>query len=288
MKKLTFVMLVITGVFFLGLGGFSKPLLADTTGSKQTNRGVYLNIMAKTKSEYYMIDALTGGKHNIEYMFNNAKNMANYKPTQSAINNVSNMDLFFYSGNNNDKWMGNFLSELNKSKVGVVNISRGIRIGTMTEDGNKVQNPYYWTGPNEYEVMLYNVTSALQEKDPANRSFYEDNYNKIVTEVNNMVTKFNNLVKTSKNKPIFLTRDNTFEYLLADLGIQYTVVPQNESFSDYISQNNLNEKDVVVIKDKSDKEKIDVNSITLQKENLNISYLELLENNLNTLSSVYK
>ncbi|MGL4875526.1 MAG: metal ABC transporter substrate-binding protein [Clostridium sp.] len=288
MKKLTFVMIVITGVFFLGLGGFSKPLLADTTNSKQTNRGVYLNIMTKTKSEYYMIDALANGKHNIEYMFNNSKNMTNYKPTQSAINNVSNMDIFFYSGNDKDKWMGNFLAELNKSKVGVIDISRGIRVKTMTEDGNKVQNPYYWTGPNEYEIMLYNATSALQEKDPANRNFYGDNYNRIIDDVNKMVTDFNTLVKKSKKKPIFLTRDNTFEYLLSDLGIQYTVVPEKESFSDYITQNNLDEKDVVVIKDKSDKEKIDVNNITLEKENLNISYLELLENNINTISNVFK
>ncbi|WP_297630301.1 zinc ABC transporter substrate-binding protein [uncultured Clostridium sp.] len=289
MKKLTFIMLIVTGVFFLGLGGIAKPLLADTTDVNHAERGVYLNIMASNKSEYYMLNALTKGEHNIEYMFSNEKNNEEYKPTEEAEENVSNMNLFFYAGNNYEPWANEFISNLNRNEVGVIDLSRGIGSKQYTIDGNKKGNPYYWTGPNEYQIILYNAKSALQEKDPANRSFYEENYNDMIKSMNETLSGFNKVQSKCKNKPVFLTRNNDFEYLLSDLGINYIVVPENISFNDYMEQNNLKEKNIFVIQNSTDKEAVKgIPVIKLQLENENMGYLELLQNNINNLENAYK
>lgn len=289
MKKLTFIMIIVTGAFFIGLGGFSKPLLADSADVNKTNRGVYLNIMASTKSEYYMLNSLTQGKHNIEYMFSNEKQNKDYKPTQDAVNNVSNMNLFFYSGNGYEPWVNDFLGDLNKLNVGVVDLSRGIRSRYYTENNQKIINPYYWTGPNELQIMLYNAKSALQEKDPANREFYQKNYDNMIVQINKMTDNFSKEVQKSNKKIIFLSRNNDFEYLLSDLGIQNTVVNEKVSFDTYIKDNNLDRNKVVVIKNSVSKENTEgLKTISLQCYNEGTSYIQLLENNINSILSVYK
>lgn len=288
-KKLTFIMLIVTGVFFLGLGGIDKPLLADTTDVNHAERGVYLNIMASNKSEYYMLNTLTKGEHNIEYMFSNEKSNQSYKPTEEAEKNVSNMNLFFYAGSGYEPWANEFISNLNRNDVGVTDLSRGISSKQYTVNGEKVTNPYYWTGPTEYQVILYNAKSALQEKDPANRAFYEENYNDMIKQMNEMVQNFKKIQSKSKNKPIFLTRNNDFEYLLSDLGINYTVVPENISFNDYVKNNNLNSKNIVIIQNSTDDEQVkEFNVVKLQLENENEGYLNLLQDNLNSLVNPYK
>lgn len=287
MKKLTAAMLIITAAFFLGLGGVSKTLMADTSESDKDNRDVYLNIMTVNKPQYETVKKLAGDKHNVEYMFNNFNDMKNYKYDENTLNNISNMDLFFYSGAGNESAsLNNMISELDKSSLGVVNLSRGIRELRYKVDGKDTQNSYYYLGISEYKIMLYNTKSALQEKDPANREYYEANYNKLVKSIDDLKSTFDKDAKELK-KNTFILQDAKLEYFFKGLGIDFKVLPEKENIEEYAKKNNLNLKDIIFVQDTESKEDVkDIKVIKLDTYNDNKDFQEIIEYNIKQLEGL--
>ncbi|MDQ0148755.1 metal ABC transporter substrate-binding protein [Eubacterium multiforme] len=288
MKKLTAAMLIITAAFFLGIGGVSKTLMADTSENEKNNRDVYLNIITVNKPEYEMVKEIAGDKHNIEYMFKNTKDIKDYKYDENTLKNISNMDLFFYSGAGNENaTINNMINGLDKSNLGVVNLSRGIRELKYKVDGKDIQNPYYYLGIPEYKIMLYNAKAALQEKDPANRDYYEGNYNKLVKSIDESKSSFDKNTK-GIDKYTFVLENKKLEYFFKGLGINFKVLPEKSSLEDYAKDNNLNVKDIVFVKseDSKYKGKEDVKIINLDSFNDNKEFKKIINDNMKQLEDL--
>lgn len=287
MKKLTAAMLIITAAFFLGLGGVSKTLMADTSDNDKDNRDVYLNIMTLNKPQYKIVKILAGDKHNVEYMFNNIDEMKKYKYDENIVKNISNMDLFFYFGVGNENTsVNNMIGELDKSSLGVINLSRGIRELKYKVDGKDVQNSYYYLGIPEYKIVLYNAKSALQEKDPANREYYEENYNKLVKDIDELKNTFDKECK-DLSKYTFILQDNKLEYFFKGLGIDFKVLPEKENIEDYANKNKLDINDIIFVQDNKSKDEVkDVKVVKLETYNDNKDVQEVIKYNMNKLKEL--
>lgn len=284
-KKLTFVMLIITFALFLGMG--SKSLMADTpTNGESETRLKFLNIMTVNKMQSNMIKELTGDIHNVSYMFDTEKDIKKYKVTKEAVDNISNMDLFLYSGNSFEPWVNDLTSKLNKNNVSITDLSRGVREETLKEKDKAEVNPYYWTSINNYKVMLYNAKTLLQENDPARRSFYEDNYNKMLQKVDKANEEFQNI--KGLDKFTFVTRNERFNYFLNSIGINYILLKDNESIEDFAKSKKIDKDKIVLIKDSKEKknEDDDCKVIDLDSYNSNITYSDLILDNLKQFSEL--
>ncbi len=291
MKKLTAAMLIITAAFFLGIGVVSKPLMADTSENDKNNRDVYLNIMTINKPQYEMIKKLCGDKHNVQYMFNNFNDIKNYKYDKSIVDNISNMDLFFYSAvTYSGLEINNMISELDKSKLGVINLSRGIREIAIELNKKTVTNPYYFLGIPEYKIMIYNAKSALQEKDPANRNFYEQNYNSLVKKLDEIQKGFEKNISDYK-KFKFILQDNSLEYFFRGIGLNFETLPKEKSLDDYIKNNNLKSEDVVFVQNSADKEvksNNNIKNIKLEVFDDNKEFIDIIQGNIEKMQSLIK
>ncbi|MCR6514381.1 MAG: metal ABC transporter substrate-binding protein [Clostridium chrysemydis] len=284
-KKLTFVMLIITFALFLGMG--SKSLMADTpTNGESETRLKFLNIMTVNKMQSNMIKELTGDIHNVSYMFDTEKDIKKYKVTKEAVDNISNMDLFLYSGNNFEPWINDLTNNLNKNNVSITDLSRGVREETLKEKDKSEVNPYYWTSINNYKVMLYNAKTLLQENDPARRSFYEDNYNKMLQKVDKANAEFQKI--KGLDKFTFVTRNDKFNYFLNSIGINYTRLKDNESIEDFAKSKKIDKDKIVLIKDSNEKKNKndDCKVIDLDSYNSNITYSDLILDNLKQFSKL--
>lgn len=122
LKKITFAMVIITIVLSLGMSVFSSPLLANTDNTSTNrveSRDRYLNIMTVNKPQYDMVKKITKDKHNVEYMFTEGNDIRDFKYNNEVIENVSNMDLFIYSGTSFEPWTNTFIDELKKGNLGI-------------------------------------------------------------------------------------------------------------------------------------------------------------------------
>lgn len=292
MKKLTFAMVVITIALSLGMSVFSSPLLANTDNTSTNrieSRDKYLNIMTVNKPQYDMVKMITKNKHSVQYMFTEEKDIYNFKYNNEVLSNVSNMDLFIYSGTSFEPWTNTFINELKKGNLGIINLARGIRLLNYDQDGVSKENPYYFTGVEEYKIALYNVKAAIQDRDPQNRDYYEKNYDNAIKEFDKKLDNYNKKLK-QLNDFTFITLSNDFDYLLKGIGLN-TLKLDNHQLNDFIKINNLDVNKLVIVEDGENLSGLDLSpyySVKLWRYYGNMSFDELIEYNLGELSKFAK
>lgn len=277
-------MLIITFIMYIGLNFFSDQGIADTSYSEDSVRDTYLNIMVCNKSQYYMVKKIVGERHNIQYLFNNEEKIDAFRYDKGVVDNVSNMDIFMYSGNSFENWDSAFINDLDKSKVGVINISRGIRTLNYNDETNKT-NPYYWTGLEEYKIALYNIKNAIQDRDPKNRDLYEKNYNTAISYLEQSLSIYNGK-RNDLNNYIFISLDEKLAYFFRDLGID-TYLLKGDSIEKYIVDNNFDLSKVVIVRDaKTEFNNPQYKLLTFESFDSNKSYEDIMFNNYKELYSL--
>lgn len=295
MKKITFVMVLITITLSFGMSIFSSPLLANTENNNRSNnnetenRSKYLNIITVNKPQYEMVKKIVKDKHNVDYMFTNEKDINDFKYSQEVLDNVSNMDLFIYSGTTFEPWTNTFINELKKGSLGIINLSRGIRTLNYDSNGTSKENPYYFGGIEEYKIALYNVKAAIQDRDPQNRDYYEENYKKAIDEFEKQLKQYKDKLEKLKGYT-FVTLDGGFEYITKSLGLN-TIKLDNHELSEFMKLNNLDSAKTIIIDDGENPSTLDLskyNTVRLWKYYGEMSFDDLIVYNVNELCGQVK
>lgn len=279
MKKLTFAMLFITALLYLGLENFSNPTVANTVDSVATERDLYLNIMTCNKAQYDMVKTIVNDKHNIQYMFKDEKTSKDFVYTNETIKNISNMNLFLYCGNYFEDWASKLINKLDKSKVGTINVSRGIRTLSTKIDDQNIDNPYIYSSLEEYKILLYNVMSSIQDKDAKNRTLYEENYNKEINDLEKNISEIKNN-KKELSEYQFIALDDNFDYFYRELGISPIKIGKDKTLQDIITENSLDMKKIIILKD-NDTPFVDpaFRVVNLVRNDANLSYKDSIIKN---------
>lgn len=278
-------MVIITIALSLGMSLFSSPLLANTENNRTESRDKYLNIMTVNKPQYDMVKKIIKDKCNVQYMFTNEKDISEFKYSESVLNNISNMDLFIYSGTSFEPWSASLIDELKKGNLGIINLARGVRLLNYSNENNTKENPYYFEGIEEYKIALYNVKAAIQDRDPQNRDYYEDNYNIAIKEFDKNIKLYEDKLK-SLSEYRFITLNNDFDYLTKSLNLN-TIQLDNHEIAEFIKINNLDPKKVIIIVDGENGTKLDLsayNTIKLWKYYGDMSFDDLILYNVKELS----
>ena len=294
MKKITFVMVLITITLSFGMSIFSSPLLANTENNKSNNNGTenrskYLNIITVNKPQYEMVKKIVKDKHNVDYMFTDEKDINDFKYSQEVLDNVSNMDLFIYSGTTFEPWTNTFINELKKGSLGIISLSRGIRTLNYDSNGISKENPYYFGGIEEYKIALYNVKAAIQDRDPQNRDYYEENYKKAIDEFEKQLKQYKDKLEKLKGYT-FVTLDGGFEYITKSLGLN-TIKLDNHELSEFMKLNNLDSAKTIIIDDGENPSTLDLskyNTVRLWKYYGEMSFDDLIVYNVNELCGQVK
>lgn len=278
-------MVIITIALSFGMNLFSDPLLANTESHKTENRGDFLNILTVNKPQYDMVKKIVKDKNNVEYMLTNEKDISEFKYNEDVLNNISNMDLFIYSGTSFEPWSNSLIDELKKGDLGIINLSRGIRLLNYSQNNSNKENPYYFEGISEYKIALCNVKSAIQDRDPQNRDYYEENYNEAIKEFDNKIKIYNDKIKSLSDYK-FITLNNDFDYLTKALNLN-TIQLDNHEIADFIKLNNLDAKKVIIIVDGEAGTKLNLsgyNTVNLWKYYGDMSFDDLILYNIKELS----
>ncbi|WP_438335091.1 metal ABC transporter substrate-binding protein [Clostridium cochlearium] len=298
MKKIyKFTTLII--IMFIFSGCFSKEEYNPTgvlTVDKLENQN--LGIVVTDKLLYYMTRKITGERHFVEYIFKDRNMERNFKATKDNLNSVSKEDLFIYNGLDVEPWFNEFTSKLDKNKVGVINISRGINLINYTKEkkhnGNNIlRNPYYWMNIDNYKIALLNIKNSIQDKDPKNRDYYEENFQQEIKELS-LLEKMASDVKIKLKEYTVYYGEEDLEYFTRYLGINSIKLNTNKDENHLLLEKSKDESNVIFLYNDVEKYKeyeefintYKIKPIRVLFLNENANYIDTLKYDLKILGEV--
>ncbi|RXI45656.1 metal ABC transporter substrate-binding protein [Clostridium tetani] len=289
---LIIIMLMFSSCFSKGEYNPTETLTVDKLQDEN------LSIVVTDKLLYYMTRKITEERHFVEYIFKDRNIERDFKATKDNLNNVSKGDLFIYNGLDVEPWFNEFTNKLNKNKVGVINISRGINLINYTKErkynGNNIsRNPYYWMNIDNYKIALLNIKNSIQDKDPKNRDYYERNFQKEVKglqELEKMVSK----IKIKLKEYTIYYEEEDLEYFTRYLGMNSIKLKENKEENNLLLEKSKNKDKIIFLYNDLQKNKEyddlikthKIKSIRVLFLNESANYIDTLKHDLKILGEV--
>ncbi|MDP4091327.1 MAG: metal ABC transporter substrate-binding protein [Bacillota bacterium] len=226
-------------IFLTGCQGEKTQPQTPIKVQQKIEAETYLRIETTNKLLYYMVRDIVKDHHDVEYMMVDENDQWKFEYTEDSLNNIAGKDLFIYFGGGFEPWVDDFVDKLKKGGLSIVDCSRGIKslgleVPRKYGDTEIKDNPYYWMDSNYYEIALSNIKNAIEEKDPKNRSYYEDNFQQVVKKLDDLNKKFSGDTEKYK-KYTFITLDDSLDYFFKFRNIQ-TLNIESMDISEVLSE----------------------------------------------------
>lgn len=123
--------------------------------------------------------------------------------------------LFIYNGLGMEDWLEQVKEQISEDKIKYVDTS---------ENGNPIKtdgktDPHQWLSLKEAINQCNNIKNALEEVDPKNKTYYEENYEKVKTDFEKLYNEYLPKFQSLEHKD-FVTSHEAFGYLCRDFGLE--------------------------------------------------------------------
>lgn len=299
--KLIIVALIIVTMLII-ITACSSKVTDDKTITntvKNNDTDVVLNIMVTDKMLANLTREIVKDKHFVDYMFQDRNSGLTFNFSDDSILNVSNEDLFVYFGASYEPWANSFTDKLSKSKVGIINASRGIKLNMLSKevkygDITVKENPYYFLNLDDYKIALSNIKNAVEDRDPKNRDIYEKNFDSAIKKIEPIQKGIKDLSDASKNITV-LTCEDYMDYYLKYTSLKQIKADMTKSDKDQISDSatlqklddNLKNNNKIIFL-YADDNYLKANEDIIKKYNMTTVKWSLQESSFNCLNLIKK
>jgi len=164
------------------------------------------------------------------------------KPSQ--IKDIQNAKILFTIGQNFDSWTTDIIKSVPSIKIRTIDKNIELRHFTSHEDHNEEGHhhegnidPHYWISINNLKIISQNIYEEIINLDPDNQSYYTENYERLISELDNADIEIIEIFSTLKNKDILVFHDSwsyfANEYGLNIIGV-FTLSPGKEPSPQYL------------------------------------------------------
>lgn len=203
---------------------------SNTAGPQERD----LKILASSKYLAQMIQGLAGSDHIVNYMAETESQLKSLAPDPDLMEK-ENYNAFFYIGAGYEPFIREFTEKLDKNKINVVNVSRGIDI--LRHKINKLDNEnyYYLTNSTNYKIALNSIKNSLQELDPGRKTRYDENFLVISQEIDEFQRTVRAFI-SKLEKAVFIVDSDLAAYVVQDYKRGYQTITE---FTDRITSQEL-------------------------------------------------
>ena len=245
MKKGIIYLITIIIIFSLIIFGISN------IKNEKDNSEEKIKIVATLFPQYDFAKQIGGDKVEVTLLLTPGTETHTYEPTPQDIINVNNSDLFIYTGKYMEPWSDKIATSIDADTVILdssknINLISSEHTDEITENSNETTesnnkssehleeisensdensnhesyeaeshnheyDPHIWLNPQNSIVMVNNITEELCNIDPQNSSYYKQNAENYIEQLNLLDSDIENTIKnSSKNKIAF---GGTFAYM---------------------------------------------------------------------------
>ena len=268
----------------------------------ETEKDDKVRIVTSFYPMYIMTLNITEEVENVE-VENMADNQVgcihDYTLTTSDLKKFENADIFVENGYG----IENFSNNIKESYPNVKIIESASKITDTIEEHEEI-NAHFWTSIDNYILQVREIADRLKELDNANEAKYEENASEYITKLENLKTKYKNELQNLNEKKV-VSLNEAFSYLFKFVGIEEELISTDHEQSALSAEqvknvidimNNENIKTIIIAENDDEQNATAIANETGAKiyrlkdgmsgdGSIN-SYIDIMEDNLETLTSV--
>lgn len=262
-----------------------------------------------------------GGKHvNVNTIYPPGADEHTFEPSQKDMIKLADSDLFFYIGLGLEGFVEKAKTSLKNENVLLIPVAENLNLESAEEhteheeEGHEDEehehgdfNPHVWLDPIYSKEMAAVIKDSLVEKMPDNKQVFEQNYQELADELDQLNVEFEDTIKNAKHKDILVTHA-AFSYWehryglkeISISGLSTTNEPSQRELEDIISladelglhyilfEQNVQSKLAEIVQEEIGAKALPVHNLgILTKENIeeNETYFSLMKQNLKSLKT---
>lgn len=238
-KKFVYVLAALLALS-LGIGRILFPQLVVPVPAKASEEK-QLSVYASFYPLFDFSTKIAGDKATVVNLVPVGMEPHEWEPTAADIIGLENADIFIYNGAGLEHWVSDVLASLQNQELIVVEASEGLDLmeGYPHEEDHEDDedhdhgdfDPHVWLNPLYAKQEAEKIKNALSLTDPANQSYYEENYTEIAAEFDLLDQEYRETLNGVPNKD-FIVSHESFGYLAAAYGLNQIgiegLVPDSE------------------------------------------------------------
>lgn len=227
---------------------------------KETNKE-QLNIFTTVYPLQYFTERIGGEFVETNSIYPPGSDEHTFEPTQKDMIALSDADLFFYIGLGLEGFVEKAEKTLSKEHVQLIatasNIDHDALLHSEEDEHHDHDHdhnhgdidPHVWMSPKLAQYLSISIKDALIDAKPEHTEFFEQNFQQLNDEINELDLAYADMVNTANMKTFYVSHA-AFGYLAHDYGLEQVAVAGIHSQSEP-SQSNL-----IALVDRAKKEQI--------------------------------
>lgn len=164
----------------------------------------------------YFAERIGGKFVDVETIYPPGADEHTFEPSQKDMMKLADSDLFFYIGLGLEGFVENAKKTLKNENVTLVAAADNLHLSEEDEHHEEEEeagehehehdvNPHVWLDPVYSKEMALVLRDALIQKMPENKAVFEENYQQLATELDELNNEFKETISTAKHKNIIVT-----------------------------------------------------------------------------------
>jgi len=150
-----------------------------------------------------VVESIVGDKMEVVNLVNPGASPHTFSLSPSDVKTLTGSQKLFAIGHGLDGWAVDILESLNDTELIVVDKGIDLRI----YEGGQA-DPHYWLSTNNIRVVAQTVLDEIVKIDSGNGSFYRDNFDKFLLDLDELDTYIEGFFADLKNKDIVVFHDS--------------------------------------------------------------------------------
>lgn len=182
-----------------------------------------INIVTTIFPYYDFTKNIIGDKAQLKLLLSPGTEPHDYEPSPSDIIDISNADIFIYTGGESDVWAESVIEGLDSS-VKVLKLIDCVD-AVFEEETDKTQgdelDEHIWTSPENAVTITKAIAGEIKQLDSKNADFYEENEENYISQLEGLDNKFRKIVSESARKKVVFGDRFPIIYLVKELNLDY-------------------------------------------------------------------
>ncbi|WP_442913814.1 metal ABC transporter substrate-binding protein [Lacrimispora sp.] len=230
LKKLLFLCLSIpiAAVALLGCSRNEKP---SYTGESK------LKVVTTLFPYYDFTRQVAGDKVELTMVVPAGMDSHSFEPTPADVQVIREADVLICNGGALEHWLSQVLNAVDSGSMTVVTgmdqvdaVQEELVEGMEEEEhqvdddghgGDIEYDEHIWTSPVNAMILVESIRDALSEKDPENRSYYEESAKSYLEKLKKLDDEFRKVTENKKRDMIVVGDKFPFRYLADEYGLSY-------------------------------------------------------------------